>query len=65
MNTHQGVSVTVPTLEPVGHADTASTSLPMLDAAAVLQGGNRAQIHFRGETYLLSVTRLGKLILTK
>lgn len=38
---------------------------PVLDSAALLQGGRTALIRHNGATYRLHATRAGKLILTK
>jgi len=38
---------------------------PVLDSAALLQGGRSALIRHNGATYRLHATRAGKLILTK
>lgn len=48
-----------------GVTTSASSVTPVWDVAALLQGGSRAILNFQGESYRLSVTRLGKLILTK
>lgn len=38
---------------------------PMHDVLALMCGGSIARLVHRGEVYVLRVTRLGKLILTK
>jgi hemin uptake protein HemP len=38
---------------------------PVHDAIALTEGGNRAHILYDGKVYTLSITRSGKLILTK
>lgn len=38
---------------------------PQHDARALTEGGARAEIRLDGARYLLSITRQGKLILTK
>lgn len=38
---------------------------PVHDARALTEGGNRAHICYDGKVYTLSITRSGKLILTK
>ena len=39
--------------------------LPVYDAEALTQGEGRALIVLNGQTYVLRITRQGKLILTK
>lgn len=39
--------------------------LPVYDAEALTQGEGRALILLNGQTYVLRITRQGKLILTK
>jgi len=45
--------------------DPAVRAEPILDSAALLQGGRSALIRHNGATYRLHATRAGKLILTK
>lgn len=49
-----------PSLTPVS-----GTAEPVLESAALLQGGRTALIRHNGATYRLHATRAGKLILTK
>lgn len=44
---------------------TAATALPEHDVLVLTQGGTMARILHAGETYILRITRQGKLILTK
>jgi len=48
-----------------GAAAGASAAEPIVDSAALLQGGRTALIRHNGATYRLHATRAGKLILTK
>lgn len=43
----------------------AAKAVPCHDARTITQGGDLAQIVLDGQTYVLRITRLGKLILTK
>jgi hemin uptake protein HemP len=43
----------------------ARPSLPRHDARHLTEGGPQAEIDLDGTTYVLRITRLGKLILTK
>jgi len=40
-------------------------SLPAYDVHDIVQGGDQARLILDGQTYLLRITRAGKLILTK
>lgn len=40
-------------------------STPTLDTRALFKGGKELRIRHNSETYRLSITKLGKLILTK
>jgi len=44
---------------------TRAQELPVYDARALTEGGNMALIVLDGHTYVLRITRQGKLILTK
>ena len=39
--------------------------LPAYDVHEIVQGGDQARLILDGQTYLLRITRAGKLILTK
>ena len=41
------------------------TTTPTLDTRALFKGGKELRIRHNSETYRLSITKLGKLILTK
>ncbi|WP_187430788.1 hypothetical protein ROLI_020090 [Roseobacter fucihabitans] len=42
-----------------------SEELPAYDVRHIVQGGDQARLILDGQTYLLRITRAGKLILTK
>ena len=46
-------------------ADATEAAEPVVESAALLQGGRSALIRHNGATYRLRATRAGKLILTK
>lgn len=46
-------------------AKPAVAEIPVHDAEELTQGTGRALIRFGGETWVLSITRAGRLILTK
>jgi hemin uptake protein HemP len=42
-----------------------TTAIPLHDAASLTAGGSCAHISLNDQTYILRITRAGKLILTK
>lgn len=46
-------------------ADPQAEALPAYNARDIVQGGDQARLILDGKTYLLRITRAGKLILTK
>lgn len=50
---------------PIPKADSPAEARPSYDATELTQGGVQAQILLDGQTYILRITRAGKLILTK
>lgn len=47
------------------HTSSAPAAVPAYDVHEIVKGGDRAQLILDGQTYLLRITRAGKLILTK
>ncbi|MDD2867511.1 hemin uptake protein HemP [Neomegalonema sp.] len=54
-----------PVAPPSVSAVVAAAVSPTLESAELFQGSSLLRIAHRGETYLLRVTRQGKLLLTK
>ncbi len=54
-----------PSAAPSVAAAVAGSVSPTLESAELFQGSSLLRIAHRGETYLLRVTRQGKLLLTK
>lgn len=46
-------------------SDTGADRMPLHEARILTAGGSRAQIVLDGQVYTLTITRAGKLILTK
>lgn len=53
------------TFQPVETRQPNAVAQPTYDAADLAKGGDRALIVLNGQTYVLRITRSGKLILTK
>ncbi len=53
------------TLSPIETAKATTVTLPAYDAADLTKGGDQAHIVLNDQTYVLRITRAGKLILTK
>jgi len=64
---HLGLPLPLPVRVPEGAGSNSSESpsLPAITSHELLRGGREIRIHHGEDTYLLRVTRNGKLILTK
>ncbi len=52
-------------ISPLPSTVAAPVELPAYDVRDIVQGGDQARLILDGQTYLLRITRAGKLILTK